>query len=152
MHILHYIPRKRTPYIVYTTAREDKSNIIIPKYAYQDLKERLEERINAVINYAYAETGCRESIITSYFGEKIVRKCGCCDLCIDEKKSNNHTAKDVQDGILYMTSLHPRTAQEIVSTLSFPHNEVYEMLRFLVDEGFVLALEDGTYKNPKPFL
>ena len=150
MHVLHYIPRKRTPYIVYTTAREDKSNIIIPKYAYQDLKERLEERINAVINYAYAETGCRESIITSYFGEKIVRKCGCCDLCIDEKKNNNHTAKDVQEGILYMTSLRPRSAQEIVSTLSFPHDEVYDMLRFLVDEGFLQLLDDGTYKNPKP--
>lgn len=152
MHILHYIPRKRTPYIVYTTARENKSDLIIPKYAYQDLKERLEERINAVIRYAYAEEGCRESIITNYFGENIVRRCGCCDLCIDEKKKHNHSDKDIQDGILYMTSLKPRTAQEIVDTLSFPHDEVYAMLRFLVEEGFVQKLSDGTFKNPKPIV
>ena len=152
MHILHYIPRKRTPYIVYTTARENKSDLIIPKYAYQDLKERLEERINAVIRYAYAEEGCRESIITNYFGENIVRRCGCCDLCIDEKKKHNHSDKDIQDGILYMTSLKPRTAQEIVDTLSFPHEEVYAMLRFLVEEGFVQKLSDGTFKNPKPIV
>ncbi len=152
MHILHYIPRKRTPYIIYTTARENKSDLIIPKYAYQDLKERLEERINAVIRYAYAEEGCRESIITNYFGENIVRRCGCCDLCIDEKKKHNHSDKDIQDGILYMTSLKPRTAQEIVDTLSFPHDEVYAMLRFLVEEGFVQKLSDGTFKNPKPIV
>lgn len=152
MHILHYIPRKRTPYIIYTTARENKSDLIIPKYAYQDLKERLEERINAVIRYAYAEEGCRESIITNYFGENIVRRCGCCDLCIDEKKKHNHSDKDIQDGILYMTSLKPRTAQEIVDTLSFPHEEVYAMLRFLVEEGFVQKLSDGTFKNPKPIV
>ena len=152
MHILHYIPRKRTPYIIYTTARENKSDLIIPKYAYQDLKERLEERINAVIRYAYAEEGCRESIITNYFGENIVRRCGCCDLCIDEKKKHNHSDKDIQDGILYMTSLKPRSAQEIVDTLSFPHEEVYAMLRFLVEEGFVQKLSDGTFKNPKPIV
>lgn len=152
MHILHYIPRKRTPYIIYTTARENKSDLIIPKYAYQDLKERLEERINAVIRYAYAEEGCRESIITNYFGENIVRRCGCCDLCIDEKKKHNHSDMDIQDGILYMTSLKPLTAQEIVDTLSFPHDEVYAMLRFLVEEGFVQKLSDGTFKNPKPIV
>lgn len=152
MHILHYIPRKRTPYIIYTTARENKSDLIIPKYAYQDLKERLEERINAVIRYAYAEEGCRESIITNYFGENIVRRCGCCDLCIDDKKKHNHSDKDIQDGILYMTSLKPRTAQEIVDTLSFPHDEVYAMLRFLVEEGFVQKLSDGSFKNPKPIV
>ena len=59
---------------------------------------------------------------------------------------------DIQDGILYMTSLKPRTAQEIVDTLSFPHDEVYAMLRFLVEEGFVQKLSDGTFKNPKPIV
>ena len=51
-----------------------------------------------------------------------------------------------------MTSLKPRTAQEIVDTLSFPHEEVYAMLRFLVEEGFVQKLSDGTFKNPKPIV
>ncbi len=148
MHILHYIPRKRTPYIVFTTSREDKKDIIIPKYAYQDLKDRLSERIDAMIEYSYSETGCREAILTNYFDENTLHECGHCDLCIERKKKSNHTAKDVQDGILYMTSIKPRSITDLTSTLSFPKDEIFEMLSFLIEEGFVVQLEDNTYTNP----
>ena len=39
---------------------------------------------------------------------------------------------------------------EIVESLPYPENEVIESLRFLQDEGFITACEDGIhYKNNK---
>ena len=44
--------RKRTPYIIYTTSREEPQHVLIPKAVYQDLRQRMADRIEAIINYA----------------------------------------------------------------------------------------------------
>ena len=149
MHILHYVPRKRTPYIIYTTSREEPKYVLIPKAIYEDLRQRMTDRIEAIINYAYSDTGCRERMLLGYFGEQRADACGQCDLCIDMRKREDHVPDDVQQGILYMAGLRPRRLEDFLSTLSFPRDEVISMLSFLVDEGFIEHLEDDTYATVK---
>jgi ATP-dependent DNA helicase RecQ len=149
MHILHYVPRKRTPYIIYTTSREEPKHVLLPKAVYEDLRQRMSDRIEAIINYAYSDTGCRERALLSYFGENQQDDCGHCDLCIDRRKRDDHTPEDVQQGILYMTGQRPRRLEEFFRTLSFPKDEIIAMLSFLVDEGFVEHLDDDTYRKIK---
>ena len=149
MHILHYVPRKRTPYVIYTTSREEPKHVILPRAVYEELRQRMSDRIEATINYAYSDAGCRERMLLSYFGENAATDCGHCDLCIDRRKRSDHTAGDVQQGILYMVGLRPRRFQELVDTLSFARDEVVAALSFLVDEGFVEHLDDDTYRAVK---
>ena len=149
MHILHYVPRKRTPYVIYTTSREEPKHVILPRAVYEELRQRMSDRIEATINYAYSDAGCRERMLLSYFGENAATDCGHCDLCIDRRKRSDHTADDVQRGILYMVGLRPRRFQELVDTLSFARDEVVAALSFLVDEGFVEHLDDDTYRVTK---
>lgn len=150
MHILHYIPRKRTPYIVYTTSREEPQYVAIPKEVYEDLRSRMEQRVEAVIDYCYRENICREKFLVEYFGEESLERCGHCDTCIEQRKKQQYTPKDIQEGILYMTQVRPRTLKELVDTLSFTKDDIINMVSFLVDEGFLLHLDDDTYKNPVP--
>ena len=147
MHILHYVPRKRTPYIIYTTSREEPKYVFIPKTVYEELRDRMTARVEATINYAYSDTGCRELMLLGYFGEKKEDECGHCDLCIDRRKQGDHVPEDVQQGILYMAGLRPRRLEEFLDTLSFRHEEVISMLSFLVDEGFIEHLDDDTYRK-----
>ncbi len=147
MHILHYVPRKRTPYIIYTASREEPKHVLIPKAVYEELRDRMTSRIEATINYAYSDTGCRELMLLSYFGESKDCECGHCDLCIDRRKRGDHEPADVQQGILYMAGLRPRRLDEFLDTLSFPKDEILSMLSFLVDEGFIDHLEDDTYQK-----
>ena len=149
MHILHFVPRKRTPYVIYTTSREEPKHVILPRAVYEELRQRMSDRIEATINYAYSDAGCRERMLLSYFGENAATDCGHCDLCIDRRKRSDHTAGDVQQGILYMVGLRPRRFQELVDTLSFARDEVADALSFLVDEGFVEHLDDDTYRVTK---
>ena len=148
MHLLHYVPRKRTPYIIYTTSREEPQHIAIPKTIYEDLRKRMEQRINAVLNYCFREDICREQYLVEYFGENSPQPCGHCDTCIEKHKRTTHTSKDVQDGILYMAQLKPRTLSDFIKTLSFPQDEIIEMVAMLVDEGYLEHLSDDTYLNP----
>ena len=149
MHILHYVPRKRTPYIIYTTSRVEPQHVLIPHAVYEDLRQRMTDRIEATINYAYGDNGCRERMLLGYFGEARDVDCGHCDLCIDRRKRGDHTPEDVQQGILYMAGLRPRRYEEFLNTLSFPRDEVTSMLSFLVDEGYVEHLDDDTYRTVK---
>lgn len=150
MHILHYVPRKRTPYIIYTTSREEPRHVLIPKAVYEDLRERMRQRIEAVITYCFSDDICREKYLVEYFGESSSSPCGHCDTCIEKRKRADHEPDDVLQGILYMTQLKPRRLKELIQTLSFPRDEIIAMVSMLVDEGVLLHLEDDTYKNPKP--
>ena len=147
MHILHYVPRKRSPYIIYTTSREEPKHVLFPKAVYEDLRQRMSDRIESIINYAYSDSGCRERMLLSYFGENQSDECEHCDLCIDRRKRGDHTPDDVQQGILYMSGQRPRRLEEFIHTLSFPKDEIIAMLSFLVDEGFVEHLDDDTYRK-----
>lgn len=150
MHILHYVPRKRTPYIVYTTSREEPRYLLLPKAVYEEQRCKLSDRIEAVINYAFNDNVCRERQLLTYFGERVDSDCGHCDVCIARRKHSDHTPQDVQDGILYMSQVKPRRLEDFVKTLSFPQEEIVATLSFLVDEGLVFHKSDDTYVNPRP--
>jgi len=150
MHIIHYVPRKRTPYIIYSTSREEPQHILIPKAVFEDLKNRMEQRIDAVINYAFSEDICREKFLVEYFGEERTNVCGHCDTCIENRKRQNHSIEDVQEGILYMAQIKPRTLKDFINTLSFPKNEIVSVVSFLVDEGYLTHTDDDTYVNAIP--
>lgn len=45
MHVLHYIPRRRTPYIVYTRERMEPRYVQITREAYEERRERMADRI-----------------------------------------------------------------------------------------------------------
>lgn len=149
MHILHYVPRKRTPYIIYTTSREEPRHVLLPKAIYEELRQRMTDRVESIINYAYSDEGCRERMLLGYFGETAVDECGHCDLCIDRRKRGDHEPADVQQGILYMAGQRPRRLEDFFNTLSFPRDEIVSMLSFLVDEGFIDHLDDDTYSTAK---
>lgn len=147
MHILHYIPRKRTPYIYYTTSRELPKYITIPRNAYESLRDKMAKRINEIIKYAYSDNMCREQIIREYFGETDVKPCGHCDYCIEKKRSSQYTINDIIDGIMYMLSLKSRNLTDFYETLSFPKKAIVTTLSQLVNEGFITLSNEGIYNK-----
>lgn len=84
MHVLHYIPRRRTPYIVYTRERMEPRYVQITREAYEERRERMADRIKSMITYA-TSSRCRQQMLLEYFGEKADYECGYCDNCIERK-------------------------------------------------------------------
>lgn len=147
MHILHYIPRKRTPYIIFTTAREETKYLLIPKTIYEEQKKRIVYRIENMEEYAYSIDKCREKMLLDYFGDKTTNNCGTCDVCIDKKKKDSYTEKDIIDGILYMTQNKPRTINDFIETLAFPKAEIIKTVSQLADERIIILTASGLYKK-----
>lgn len=80
-HILHYVPARQTPAIIYLTPRLENEEIRISHYIYEDRKARQEQRINAMIKYIDNDEECRMVQLLKYFGEDIDHICQKCDVC-----------------------------------------------------------------------
>ncbi len=102
-NILMFIPQKKTPYVRYMQRREDPEQLIIPRAAYEDLKEKFVQRIRMMVEYATEDHECRSRFLLRYFGETDTKDCGQCDICLDRRSSP--TAK-AQKAILQLLEDH----------------------------------------------
>ena len=150
--IVNYIPHKKTPLIIYTRTREELKYLSIPRSAYEERKERFENRMNRVIEYINEDRVCRSRMLISYFGEKGISDCGCCDVCLAKNDSglNNHTFNAIRDTLLKtLEETGSREVKKLSEELSFPADKVITVVRFLAEHDDRFSLEDGTLSLTK---
>ncbi len=80
-----YIPFKRTPLIIYETARVDVDKLVIPAEAYDSRIAHMAKRLRKVYEYVVSDR-CRTELLEEYFGDDDVQSCGICDNCLKIKK------------------------------------------------------------------
>lgn len=150
--ILHYIPRKRTPYIYFPTARENSKYLQIPKSVYEDRKEIMSKRTEAIIDYTYSSETCRVEKMLRYFGETDTRPCGTCDVCLSHKKTSlsfrqqTLRREELLEKLLQLLqqSNYGLTLNKICMHFISQQDEVSDLLAYLCDEGFV-KFDNGLY-------
>jgi len=81
--ILHYIPRKKTPYITFLHRRVEGKDIVLSPEVYDKRKAVYETRINSMLNYAAHSDTCRSRYLLHYFGEEQTADCAQCDVCLE---------------------------------------------------------------------
>ncbi|MDE6542340.1 MAG: RecQ family ATP-dependent DNA helicase [Muribaculaceae bacterium] len=139
--IISFIPRRSTPWLLWTTAREDASRITIPRLVYEVRRERMEARIKAVRSFAWDDTTCRSVTLLRYFGEKEAVPCGRCDICRARKQSDSPVPLSVT--IDYLTAGSGHTIGYILSQLPpSRHTEAISLIRSHIDSG-KLSVRDG---------
>lgn len=144
--LISYIPRTRTPYIYFPTAREETEHILIPKSVYETRKEALTSRTEAMIEYSYSTTGCRVKRMLAYFGEQESSDCGKCDICRDKKRKApdlNLIASRVDEYV----RLHPNGFSIAMFSSIFGDltPEAFRHLQSLLDNGMISVDETGFY-------
>lgn len=144
LRIVSYIPRKKTPYIIYTRERVEMRHLQIPRAIYEERKERYEKRIGAILDYVENDTICRSRILLRYFGEKNEHNCGQCDTCISLRKNGikeEVSAKELTENILRMLTAETMTPAALATRLSVDNEALVEVLHELLDEGQVIAVD-----------
>ena len=153
LHIVHYIPRKKIPHIVYTRERTDLSQLRIPPSAYEERKQRYEERIRAILDYAENDTVCRSRRLLRYFGEKNEHSCGQCDVCLGSRSRHGGQASAkaaIRQRILQAVAARPLTPAQMLEAVAVDKEMLADILhdlldeRCLVSENGLLKLREGT--------
>ena len=143
--IVDYIPRKKTPYIIYTRERLELRFLHIPPSVYEERKARYEARIKAMEEYVTTENICRSRMLLRYFGEKNEHNCGQCDVCLSKRATDNLSEKsyeEVKRQILDLLSHSPLTPAETADQIKAEKEDIGQVIRYLLDEG-ELKMQDG---------
>ena len=143
--IVDYIPRKKTPYIIYTRERLDLRFLHIPPIVYEERKARYEARIKAMEEYVITENVCRSRMLLHYFGEKNEHNCGQCDVCLSNRASNDLSEKSYEElkrQILELLGQSPLTPAEIADKIKAEKEDIGQVIRYLLDEDG-LKMQDG---------
>lgn len=151
LHIIHYIPAKKCPIIVFTRSRVDPDYVSIPKIVYEERRDRYVKRIESMIEYATSEDHCRSRILLNYFGEKSYHDCGTCDVCLKKKegKLTSELFNRIEQEIRELLKETPLTQEEIIDRLEYNEKHVIDTIRFLMDESFILITENKFRLNQK---
>ncbi len=112
MKVVSYVPKKSTPYIYYTTSREEPRHVLLPREVYEERRERMKARIDAVRQFTFDSTQCRSATILRYFGEEDAPECGRCDVCRTRRTASS--SPDLESRVRGMMHLAP---QQIIESL-----------------------------------
>ena len=142
--ILHYIPRKRTPYVTYLTRRVDGNQVILSPEVYEYRKEQYINRVEAILDYATEDDFCRSRFLLEYFGDHSGKNCGGCDVCISHRNTAE-TPKSLRDVILAVLS--DRKLHELADLYipGYDRSASAETLQDLVDEE-IISFQHGLFK------
>lgn len=146
MRYIRYIPQKKTPFIVFTTSREEVAFVSISRDIYEERKKRFEKRIHSMIGYVEEEAVCRSRMLLIYFGEKNPRDCGVCDICLKKNETglSNYEFHQIKEQVLAsLQPEEPRRINDLVDSLPEVNSDkAIRVIRFLIDQGELTLNDD----------
>lgn len=149
--ILHYIPGKKTPYIIYTRERQEANRLIFTKEVYEDRKKSFIHRIEAMTEYAETDNKCRSRMLLLYFGEKNEHNCGQCDVCLSSHSSGIRQGMfdDISRAIEEALKEKDMTTSELMEHIaSYEKENIAKALSYLLSEE-IIHQKNGRLSLPK---
>jgi ATP-dependent DNA helicase RecQ len=144
MKAINYIPAKKTPLLIYTEERLDNKSLYISYEAYTERRNRFELRLNAMLDYAFNTTECRNNLLLKYFGQPLVDPCGECDFC---KKNVNviddSTISNLADEIVKLIWKEPLSLTDLARILKAKEDDINSSVRYLLDKELVKYEANG---------
>ena len=138
-----YVPRTTTPFLLYTTSRELPRYIQLPLAVYEEQRERMARRLEAMKGFAFDDTRCRVGAMLEYFGESDTADCGKCDVC----RSRRAVGPDYEAIARRINSLlesGPQSVAQLAASLGIAAPTVAEASRLLLDRGTARLDTAGT--------
>ena len=151
INVIKYIPKKRTPLLIFKEERLDEKNLHISREQYGDLKERYETRMNAMLQYASSADKCRSQQLLAYFGEKASCSCGKCDVCIarNELDLSKHEFDMLLGTIKTVVSENSFSIEQCVDNIKTSPDKTLKVLRWLIDNENIREASNGTLQWEK---
>ncbi len=146
-NILHYIPGKKTPYIIYTRERQETDRLHFSKEVYEDRKANYEHRIKAMLEYADSDHVCRSRMLLRYFGEKNGHNCGQCDVCLQKHESGLKQGEfeEIREILINRLKESPRNPHDLINGLDFEQSKTEKVLAFLLSEEEIVQKNGSLY-------
>lgn len=129
-----YVPRTTTPFLLYTTSRELPRYIQLPLAVYEEQRERMARRLEAMKSFAFTDTRCRVAGMLGYFGETDAADCGKCDVC-RSRRTVEPDYEAIAGRIIRQLDAGPQAIAQLAAALGITPAIAAEAARLLLDRG-----------------
>lgn len=147
MQVIDYQPPTDKPQLFFHHYRVDSRFLSLNMKRIAQLRQRHQERVDAMIAILRNTQYCRELLLLQYFGEKVPThyQCGHCDICA-EKKQTILDMEALKQTILQTLQQQSRSLEELMSHFETAvHTQVLEQLRRIQDDALIVRGKDGQF-------
>ena len=142
--MIDYIPRKRTPLLIFTEERLDDQNLRIDPERYAESRKRFERKAVAMLQYAQSDDRCRSQILLEYFGQTDSPSCGKCDICTGHGKAiDSSEMEQISAAIAQRLSAGSMLLNDLVDSLPFSPDKALQAIRHLLDIQRMVRHDNG---------
>lgn len=135
--LISYLQQTDKPQVTYLKARQQSNRLFINKNYIQERKETYRQKMEAVFAYAVHKQ-CRSQMLLAYFDEPNARKCGICDVCLDEKRHKNEDElfDNITNEVVQLLSISTPDIGTLITTINIgTEKDKIETIRLLLDAG-----------------
>ena len=145
LKLVEYNPQKKTPLISFVRDRVETRFVELRKEIYDDRRDRMQRRIDAMIDYAATDHVCRSRMLLKYFDETTSDNCGICDVCVARKKTglSDEEFENIRKEIEGLLSDEGISPEDILVRLDAGKEDAEKVLRWLEEFGVVAVNEKG---------
>ena len=140
LHIIRYIPGKRSPVLYLSEERLPTRDVRITPESYAQRKACATQRLEHMLRYATADE-CRSTIIRRYFGETVDQPCGVCDVCLKNKRPS--PLSYLVDEIYARLRTEPTPVRELIASLRHNPENILNAITELLQDGKITEDEAG---------
>lgn len=142
--VIDYIPRKKTPFIIFIKERLELGRVKMTKENYTNRKIDYTERVDSVINYASTGLKCRSQLLLHYFGEEQSVRCGKCDVCMERNELNISKFEfDVVSERIKKNLETPCFYKELIEKTQGKTENVIKIVRWLMENEKIIYRVDN---------
>jgi ATP-dependent DNA helicase RecQ len=147
--LIEYIPRKKTPVIVFETERIATTRIHISTDNYQHRKVKYQQQVDSVIDYASNDQKCRSVALLEYFGQSDSIPCGTCDVCNGDHESGIKFADFTRIRDKIKNTLPPEglPIEKMIRLITEPEPNILKVSRWMLDNEILIAGSNGLLTN-----
>ena len=149
MKVISYVPARKTPLLIYTEERLDEKSLYISYEYYSERRKRYEDRLNAMLHYAFTTDTCRSILLLEYFGQQGAEPCGYCDVCKSKGMTGPTREKleSIGKDITELLNVGPMSMTELLYALEINEDPLKHAVHYLLEEEKVVYRKDGRLEN-----
>jgi len=143
--IIAYYLQKDKPQLYFVRNRVRSEDLRINTERWNQLKVQYRKRVKAFIGYI--RTGdCRSQVIGKYFGDDAIKRCGVCDNCLKEKRTqiSREEFEAIEKLLLDLLAKNPVPARDLMHHMNGVKKEkAWKVIEFLQAERKIVMNAEG---------
>ncbi len=133
--------------ITFIEPREDEKTINRIASIIQQQNALKQNQVHAILDYIENDSVCKSVQLLTYFGEKDIKPCGICSVCINSKKDTSIEGLNItKKRIIELLENGDLSSRDMMSTLNCRETDLKIVLKLLLEHNIIIITPTNTYK------